>query len=214
MHKRILLIRSAATVILISFMIVTVLPVGIMAQATITCPYDSAAPTLDHARQTFKALNYNCAEMEINDLLKKEDLSLEEKANAHVLMAAVYYAKLKDSKEKQHKVIEQFAQAFRSYANWSGDLDIKSTEFLSMMEQAKSLVETEIKVPETPALDTLVAVPVIGGKEKPWYTQWWAIGLGVGVVAGAVILMGGGGEEAAPDTSLAGFPPPPAKSGK
>ncbi len=214
MHKSTLLVRFAAPMVLISCLIAANLPTGAMAQATISCPYDSAAPTLDHARQTFKALNYNCAEMEINDLLKKEDLSLEEKANAHVLMAAVYYAKLKDTKEKQYKVVEQFAQAFRSYANWSGDLDIKSTEFLSMMEQAKSLVETEIKAPEKPALDTLVAIPVIGAKEKPWYTQWWAIGLGVGVVAGAVVLLGGGGDEAAPDTTLAGFPPPPSKSGR
>ena len=111
MHKRILLFRSAIVTSMISYFIVAILPIGALAQATINCPYDKEAPTLAHARQTFKALNYNCAEMEINDLLKQPDLSLEEKADAHVLMAAVYYAKLKDSKEKQTKVVEQFAKA-------------------------------------------------------------------------------------------------------
>lgn len=213
MHKRILLFRSTMAAVLVSYLFVAILPIGLLAQEPSGCPYNPEAPSLEHARQTFKALNYNCAELEINDLLKVDTLSLEEKANAHVLMAAVYYAKLKDTKEKRHMVIEQFAKAFRSYANWSGDLDIKSTEFLSMMEQAKDLVDTEIKTPETPELDTLVTIPPIGGEGKAWYKQWWAIGLGVGLVAGAVILMSGG-EEAPPDTNLASFPPPPAKDGK
>jgi len=215
MNKKVLLFRLSMTVVLISYLAATILPAGVLAQESINCPYDSEAPSLEHARQTFKALNYNCAEMEINDLLKDESLSLEEKANAHVLMAAVYYAKLKDAKEKRNRVIEQFAKAFRFYANWSGDLDIKSTEFLSMMEQAKSLVGTEIKAPETPDLDTLVAVPTIGtGEKKAWYKQWWAIGLGVGIVAGAVVLLGGGGDESPPDTTLAAFPLPPTKDGR
>jgi len=213
MNKNVLLSRFTVVVMLISYVIAAILPVGAMAQEAAGCPYDQEAPSLEHARQTFKALNYNCAEMEINDLLKIDTLSLEDKANAHVLMAAVYYAKLKDSKEKRQKVVEQFAKAFRSYTNWSGDLDIKSTEFISMMEQAKELVDMEITAPEKPDLDTLVAVPTLKGEGKPWYKQWWAIGLGVGVVAGAVILLGGG-DEAPPDTSLAGFPPPPTKDGK
>ncbi len=212
MHKKVLLFRFSMTVVLISYLIVTILPIGVLAQESISCPYDKDAPSLEHARQTFKGLNYNCAEMEINDLLKDESLSLEDKANAHVLMAAVYYAKLKDVKEKRNKVIEQFAKAFRSYADWSGDLDIKSTEFLSMMEHAKSLVGTEIKAPD---LDTLVAIPTIDtGEKKAWYTQWWAIGLGVGIVAGAVVLLGGGGDEPPPDTTLATFPRPPTKDGR
>jgi len=211
MHKRVLLYRFSLTLVLISYLVVTVLPIGVLAQESISCPYDKNAPTLNHARQTFKGLNYNCAEMELDDLLKDESLTLEEKADAHVLMAAVYYAKLKDSKEKRSKVIEQFAQAFRSYANWSGDVDIKSTEFLSMMEQAKNLVNTEIK---TPDIDTLIVIPKLDdGKKKAWYTQWWAIGLGVGVVA-AVVLGGGGGDDPPPDTTLATFPPPPTKNGR
>jgi len=210
MHKQFLLFRFSLTLVLISYLVVAVLPIKLLAQESINCPYDKEAPSLEHARLTFKSLNYNCAEMEINDLLKDESLSLEEKANAHVLMAAVYYAKLKDSKEKRSKVIEQFAKAFRSYADWSGDVDIKSTEFLSMMEQAKSLVQTEIKKPD---IDTLIAVPKLDtGKKKAWYTQWWAIGLGVGVVA--AVVLAGGGDDAPPDTTLATFPPPPTKKGR
>jgi hypothetical protein len=213
MHKKTCLSRFFLMTALISYLIVSVLPIGVLAQEAIDCPYDKDAPSLEHARQTFKGLNYNCAEMEINDVLKDESLTLEEKADAHVLMAAVYYAKLKDSKEKRNKVIEQFAIAFRSYADWSGDVDIKSPEFLSMMEHAKSLVDAEFKAPETPDLDTLVAIPAIDtGEKKAWYTKWWAIGLGVGIVA--VVLLSGGGEDAPPDTSLATFPPPPAKDGK
>jgi hypothetical protein len=53
-----------------------------------------------------------------------------------------------------------------------------------------------------------------GKKEKKaWYKNWWAIALGVGVVAGAVALAGGGGGDGGgttPDQPLPGFPPPPA----
>ncbi|MCP4704700.1 MAG: hypothetical protein GY865_08830 [candidate division Zixibacteria bacterium] len=206
MHKKVILFRFSIITVLISYLIVAVLPLGALAQGAINCPYDKESPSLEHARQTFKGLNYNCAELEINDVLLDESLTLKEKADAHVLMAAVYYAKLKDVKEKRNKVIEQFAQAFRSYADWSGDVDIKSTEFLSMMDHAKTLVQTEIK---TPDLDTLVTIPTLdSGNKKPWYTKWWAIGLGVGVVA--LVLVGGGGDsESAPDAPLGDFPDPP-----
>ena len=210
MRKRVVMFRTASVMLMAANILAILLPVGLLAQTPADCQYDPASPSLNHARQNFKALNYTCADLEGDDFLKIDTLCYEENANAHVLMAAVYYAKLKDSKEKRHKVVEQFAKAFRSYTDWSGDLDIKSTEFISMMEQAKELVDLEIKKPEAPDIDTLAAVPKFDGEGKPWYKQWWAIGLGVGVVVGAVVLLGGGGDEA-PDTTLADFPRPPAK---
>jgi len=210
MRKRVVMFRTASVMLMAANILAIFLPTGLPAQTAADCQYDPASPSLDHARQNFKALNYNCAELEVNDFLRIDTLSYEEKANAHVLMAAIYYAKLKDSKEKRQKVVEQFAKAFRSYTDWSGDLDIKSTEFISMMEQAKELVDMEVKKPDVPDIDTMAAIPKLEGEGKPWYTQWWAIGLGVGVVVGAVVLLGGG-DEGAPDTALDDFPQPPAK---
>lgn len=184
------------------------------------CPYDRANPSLENARISFKSLDYLCAEQEILDYLNTAGLTIEQRADAHVLLAAVYYAKSKNDTEKKKLVVNQFKEAFRAYRDWRGELDITSTEFIEMMNEAKRLVDEEEQQEEptvepvvVPDVEPVVAAPTATGA-KPWYKKWWAIALGVGVVAGAVVLAaGGGGDEdggggAAIDT-LPGPPPPP-----
>ncbi len=222
MQNRIRNLRAAALLLILAYAQVVFLPTWVLAQAP-PCNYDKQAPSLDNARKNFKTLNYKCAEAELNDLLKNENLALEEKSNAHILLAAVYYAMLKDDSEKRSMVMTQFKAAFKAYRDWKGELDIKSPEFVEMMKEAQVQVDTETPVPDTTAQKQVVAdttqkqvTPVVASKEgkKSWYKQWWAIALGVGVVAGGIALAaGGGGGETTPPVldTLPSFPNPPGK---
>ncbi|MFH1700108.1 MAG: hypothetical protein ABIE07_05930 [Candidatus Zixiibacteriota bacterium] len=222
MRKNSLIYRAVIYSLIVCFLQMIVAP-SLVAAEPVNCPYDKTNPSLDNARISFKSLNYDCAEQEILDYLKGEQLSIEQKADAHVLLAAVYYAKLKNDKDKKARVIEQFKAAFESYRDWRGELDISSTEFIEMMNEAKILVDEEAdkeplpvieKITSEPALETPAVIETGDGikKAKPWYTKWWAIGLGVGVVAAVVVAAsGGGGGDAEPvDNTLPGFPDPPA----
>lgn len=228
-------IRAVAVVALACFLQAGVLP-SISSAQTPQCPYDRAKPTLESARISFKSLNYRCAEQELQDVLKNPALTIEDKADAHVLLAAVYYAMLKNDTEKRDRVIDQFKEAFKAYREWKGELDISSTEFFDMMKQAQEQVDKEATAqppatttttpPVTTSLaekpkDTtkVAAVPAAQEKAaegggKPFYTKWWAIVLGVGLVAGAVALAGGGGGDSGggggtPLDTLPNFPDPP-----
>lgn len=213
------LFRGVALTLVLCHILMLILPNAVWAQAP--CTYDRKAPSVDNARMNFKALNYKCAEQELVDYLKQDNLTLEQKSNAHILLATVYYAMLKDDSEKRDKVMEQFKSAFKAYREWRGELDIKSSEFMDLMNEAKVEVDKESaeKVAEKqPAADTSKQVTTITeGKEggKPWYTKWWAIVLGVGVVGGAVAVLagGGGGDTGTPATvdTLPSFPPHPTK---
>ncbi|MFZ5979294.1 MAG: hypothetical protein ACOYVF_01555, partial [Candidatus Zixiibacteriota bacterium] len=77
----------------------------------LVCDYDRNHPTVENARVNFKSLKYKCAQQELQDLLEDETINLETRANAHVLMAAVYYALIKDDEEKKQKTIDQFKKA-------------------------------------------------------------------------------------------------------
>lgn len=210
--------RSAALILMICYAQAFFLPNFIWAQAP-PCPYDQKAPSVENARRNFKGLNFKCAEQELTDFLKKDKLSLEEKSDAHILLATVYYAMLKDDTEKRGRVMEQFKEAFKVYREWRGELDIKSPEFADLMEQAKTQVDKETaekQAAQKQAQDSTkqAAVPKTKTGGKPWYTKWWAIGLGVGVVAGvAVALAGGGGGGTTQQVidTLPTFPPPPTK---
>jgi len=188
----------------------TIIPAGIALAEVNDCGYDSTAPDLEHARQSFKQINYRCAEQELNDLLSQEDLNIELKANAHVLLAAVYYTILRDATEKEQMVVDQFAEAFRSYQDWSGDLDIKSSKFAALMETAKGLVEEEKAEPKE-TKSPVVPTEEKQVKKKAWYTQWWAIALGVGVIAGVAVAAGGGSSDGGGTAVLADFPDTPSK---
>lgn len=226
MKSRTLFFRAVAVTVLTVFLHSVILP-GLIPVMASDCDFDPASPSIEHARTAFKMLNYKCAEEELKTLLVYEDTDIEDKASAHVLLASVYYAMLKDNSEKRDRVMEQFVEAFRSYREWRGELDIKSSEFLDIMEMAKVQVDEakaeqeqppveEVVVEEAPEDTTEAAVivpppPDKKKKKKPWYTKWWAIGAGVGLVAVAVVALGGGSDDAAdqPPGELPEFPDPP-----
>lgn len=223
MRKHLKMFRVASIPLLVIYGFSLFLPNMAFGQES-DCSFDRDNPTLASARKSFLALNYICAEEELNLILKSEALTTEEKADAHVLLAEVYYAKVRNDKEKHDKVITQFVAAFNAYREWKGELNIKSPEFMGMMKEAQTLVDQQavekpaeeaaaIEEAEKPAEEEETkeaAVPVMQAAKKPWYTKWWAIALGVGVVAGGVVLLTGGGEEEKPaDNTLPDFPPPP-----
>lgn len=223
MHTNNPMFRIIGVIALVCFICGVVLPAAARGQ-TPECPYDRTKPSLDNARISFKSLDYHCAEQEIMDYLNLSDLTIEQRADAHVLLAAVYYAKSKNDSEKKKLVINQFKEAFRAYRDWRGELDISSTEFIEMMNEAKDQVDEEEAqkkqepVITPPPAEEKPALTTITTKEgKPWYKQWWAIALGVGVVAGVVVLAagGGGGEEGGGGggtiDTLPSAPPPPPK---
>ena len=227
MFKRARLLKAVVIFALLVFGQALVLPQIVQAQ-TPDCPFDKENPTIDNARYNFKITNYDCAELELQALLADTSLVLQSKADAHVLLASVYYAKVRNNDQKRDLVIGQFVAAFKSLRSWRGDLDIQSPEFLAMMEQAQMLVDEgadaeaaikkEVKqevakqVPHEEVDETPVTVVTSDGKKGPWYKQWWAIGLGVGLVATAVVVASGGGDDPVEeDNTLPDFPDPPAK---
>ncbi len=212
MQKQTRAFRLITVLLLMIFLHSMMLP-GLVLGQTADCKYDRNNPTLENARKNFLALNYECAEQEINDFLKTEGLDIQKKADAHILLAEVYYAKVRNDSEKKEKVIEQFVAAFKAYREWRGELNITSSEFMNMMKEAQDMVDQGKTEPEPVKIE----VPEKTTPEQPtekkkgaWYKQWWAISLGVGVVVGGIILLTGGGNEEAPLDTLAYFPPPPA----
>ena len=225
MKKNGIAFRVIAVGLLVALSNLLILPGAALAQSG-GCTYDKNNPTLESARISFKSLNYKCAENEIQDYLKLNNVSIEDKASAHVLLAAVYYAMVKNHNEKRDRVLNQFKEAFRSYRDWAGELDISSTEFIDLMKKAQELVDEESEEPEPVVVPSeeeeekepapAVVQPTTAAAEeggKAWYKQWWAIGLGVGVVVGAAVLVAGGGgdddEGKTPDAPIGDFPPPP-----
>ncbi len=207
--------RLITVFLLMIFLHSVMLPGLVMGQGQAAdCKYDRNTPTLDNARKNFLALNYVCAEQEISDLLKVEGLDTQAKADAHILLAEVYYAKVRNESEKKEKVIGQFVEAFKAYRDWRGELNITSSEFMAMMKEAQDMVDAGEVEPEPVKIEIpeKKEVPEIGEKkEGPWYTKWWAIGIGVGVVVGGVILLTGGDDDEAPPDTLGYFPDPPGK---
>ncbi|MFH2036785.1 MAG: hypothetical protein ABIJ45_10315 [Candidatus Zixiibacteriota bacterium] len=229
--------RVTSILLLAAYLNLVFLP-GIAFGQSSDCQFDKSKPSIENARKNFLALNYKCAEEELNALIATESLETEKKADAHVLLAEVYYAKVRDNSEKKDKVITQFVAAFEAYREWKGELNIKSPEFMAMMKEAQVKVDsgestkpaeepvvkpTEEKVVVEASMDETTddsstkAVPIITAEKKkkdkkPWYTQWWAIGLGVGVVVLAAVALGGGSDSSGgttPDGPLDDFPAPP-----
>jgi hypothetical protein len=207
MTKHFQLMRVCSVIMLVAFLFTAVLPDLVLAQ-TAGCDYDKTNPTLKNARKNFLALNYPCAEEELNEYLTSTSLSTQERADAHVLLAEVYYAKVRNEGEKEDKVIEQFVAAFKSYRDWRGELNIKSPEFMGMMRRAQDMVDQGIEAPKT-VKDEEQKASKDDKKKGPWYKKWWAIGLGVGVVAVAVVVLAGGGDEEDTTPALPGFPGTP-----
>lgn len=205
--------------LLVVYLLLLMQPFAASAQQ-VNCPFDRENPSIDNARMQFKVTNYTCAEEELNALLAQESLDLKTKADAHVLLAQVYYAKLRDSEDMEKKVVAEFVAAFRAYKNWKGDLDIQSSEFVALMKMAQDQIAAEEADKEGTSIDLASEqVPSEEGagleaKKKPWYKKWYVLGLGAVVVGSAALMIGGsgGGDNGeTPTTDLPDFPSVPGK---
>lgn len=148
------------------------------------CNYDRTAPSLDNARLNFKSLNYRCAELELLERLRVSSLSMKEKADTYVLLAAVYYAMMSNEQERREKVVEQFSAAFNEYREWKGTLDVTSSEFVELMEEAKRKVDAGETAPVTTGEPvSMMACP----SATPAWASTGAFALSAGIFVYSVI---------------------------
>jgi len=179
------------------------------------CEFDAEEPSLAHARTAFRAADYACAGQEAQAVLTDSSLSQKTRADAHALLAAVFYSTTDDPEDRRRLTREQLIMVFRTDRNWRGRPDIAGAGFLTLVNDARELVDWLVKtspelVEQPVAEQDTTPLKTPGG--TPWYRKWWAIGSGVGLVATALVLMAGGDEESDPTVerdTLPGFPPPP-----
>jgi len=107
------------------------------------CDYDRNTPAIEHARSLYTNLEFKCAELEANDYLMKPGRSSKEKADAHLLLAAIYSYLYRDEGERVKKVRDQFRMAFDVCPDWHGVPDKITRSFIVMMEDVRNEVLAE-----------------------------------------------------------------------
>lgn len=181
--------RLGVLLLIAVFLNVTLLP-GMAASKEPDCEYDKKKPSYVHAQKVFDLGDYRCVEEELNALINDKKTSLEDRAAARLLLVKVYNAMI-------HK---------------------------DLSKPVEKPAAEPVEKPTVPAKDTVVAKQPAAEAQpwtfesksggKPWYKKWWAMALGVGVVATVAAVAGGGGEtteEKAPPSALPPPPPPPGK---
>jgi hypothetical protein len=186
-------------------------------QNTPDCGYDRDNPTLAGARQTYQLFfNFACAEQELLDLLKRDNLTLHEKAEAHALLAIVYYLSSPNDPQRADKVREELKSAIRLDTAWTG-ADEQSTgpEFDALVTEARQMVAREDlgkdRSRDTEQPGKLDSDRLTGPAEKKWHDRWAVRIAGVAVLGGLVFLATSGGGGGGDDDPLPGFPPHPKK---
>lgn len=178
----------------------------------IKCNYDTVNPSIASARSFLKALNYACAEQELTRLLKSDttNLTLENRASAHILLGTVYYLMAQQLERQRERILNEFVEAFRVYRMWSGSLEIELSELREILNEARDQVEREAqaKLDSQVTLTDSLAVDVKKpGKRK----SWLLFAGGVVVAAVAIITFVGSKDSGGTDDSggIPSYPPPP-----
>lgn len=178
----------------------------------IKCNYDTVNPSIASARSSLKALNYACAEQELTRLLKSDttNLTLENRASAHILLGTVYYLMAQQLERQRERILNEFVEAFRVYRMWSGSLEIELSELREILNEARDQVEREAqaKLDSQVTLTDSLAVDVKKpGKRK----SWLLFAGGVVVAAVAIITFVGSKDSGGTDDSggIPSYPPPP-----
>jgi len=221
--------RIALSFLLLIQSVVLLFAASVSAQVG-ACGFDPQAPTLEHAKELMVGLNLDCAEQEVTSFMSIGNKPPEEMANAHILLAAVYYTQLR---RKDVKITSNLQQAFRIMPDWDGTSPLKRAEFLDMLEEAERTVQADIesdrqrqatedsiRIAQEQAdsiravyeADSLATIAASEEGSKHWYKKWWAIASGVGVVAiavGVALAGGGGGGDDGTTGQLPDFPDPP-----
>lgn len=202
----------------------TVLYPLLLSAQTAECDYPKGRPSIGHARQAYRAAELECAALELNDLLNRTDTPRAIKAEAHMILASVYYVSDEEPGTSRNSVKKELVEMFMADRYWQGRLEIQTADFRKLVNDAHELAEWRYRnSPELAAeydrsverTDSLVADSIRIEESKPgqkkWYTKWWAIGSGVGIIAMAAILMSGGNDTggSVPIDSLPPFPDTP-----
>ncbi|UCC45065.1 MAG: hypothetical protein JSU65_03865 [Candidatus Zixiibacteriota bacterium] len=143
------------------------------------CIYDTDAPSLESAKISLGSLNYECAELELKDLLKASSLAPELKADAHRLLAATYFGMYaKDSAQRRGMTLPHLIQAHLANRSWSGELDPKSPGFIKLWEEAKWTVDSASPPPATVAHSNCprLVFPLVGTGVFVASTLWYIAG--------------------------------------
>ena len=178
----------------------------------IKCNYDTANPSIASARSSLKALNYACAEQELTRLLKSDttNLTLENRASAHILLGTVYYLMAQQLEKQRERILNEFVEAFRVYRMWSGSLEIELSELREILNEARDQVEREAQAKldsQVTLIDSLAVDVKKPGKRK----SWLLFAGGVVVAAVAIITFVGSKDSGGTDDSggIPSYPPPP-----
>jgi hypothetical protein len=90
------------------------------------CDYDRSHPSLNSASGFMEELNWACARAELNDLLANTATSEHDKADAHVMLAIIYYRTIKEYAARSDSVLTEFLNALDKNPGITPRLDIDS----------------------------------------------------------------------------------------
>ena len=208
--------RPIRFILLLISMWVAINPCFLIAQ-TAECKYPGGLPTVENARLSFRSADLVCAKKELKDILTREGISRKTRADAHMLLASVYYIEETDDITRRIKVKQEIVEVFLAYRDWQGQFEIRSSEFRKIFSDARELAEW--KYQNSPDLQNdyekqLLLIDATEQKtteNKKWYSKWWAIGSGIGIIAMAAILMSGSNDNTTslPIDTLPPFPDRP-----
>ena len=208
-HGRIII---STTIIVYIFMLLA--PSLITAQSEY-CIYDRKTPMVESALESFRNKDYECAQWELGDLLEQKKVAPELRADALVLLAQVNYMMIEDKQEKRSTVRKNLITAFRTYPDWKGDLQVRSSEFLNLINDSKDIAHRLGIIPPDTFDEEEALIEEAAFEEpekKAWYKKWWVFGTGVGAMALAVVLISGGDDKEEDKIvldTLPDFPPSP-----
>lgn len=177
---------------------------GLLVAREPICEYLSGQPALENARRIYRLAGLECAELELKELLAPAGVSRKTRADAHLLLASIYFVDEADDTSRRTKVKQELVALFIADRDWQGELEIRSPEFRKILADAREMAEWRYRNSpelqdeyEQQLLDSTLIASRTGydrqsrKKNGKWYTRWWAIGSGVGIVAMAAILMSG-----------------------
>ncbi len=197
--------------------------VSLLAQDS-ECTYSETTPSIQSARTTFRAAGLNCAEKELNELLALQNISRQEKADAHLLLASVYFIKEPDANARRHRVKKELVAMYMADRRWQGQLEIVSSEFRTLLKDAREMAnwryQQSPELTDEYSIDSLQVALADSTRfeyenlenKKPWYTKWWALSSGVGLVIVAATVISSAEEVVPPPIpvdTLPDFPSTP-----
>ncbi|MCB2230300.1 hypothetical protein KQH82_06265 [bacterium] len=115
-----------------------------IAQAN-NCTFDRQNPTLESARSSFGKLDYDCAREELLALLDIEGIQDNVAADAHGLLAAIYFSDEGSRSFPVRKIVvqQELVNAIRLDSLWTGPLAINEELLRIWLEDARERVREE-----------------------------------------------------------------------